>query len=60
MTGRTAKIDFLGIACQDIVRVQVVGGDRCEMGDLDKFSQKKGECLARVGVVASDVVRFDK
>jgi hypothetical protein len=54
------QIDFLGIACQDIVRVQVVGADRCEMGDLDKFSEKKGECLARVRVVASDVVRFDK
>jgi hypothetical protein len=54
------QIDFAGIACQDIVRVQVSGGDRCEMGELDKFSEKKGECLARVRVVASEVVRFDK
>jgi len=54
------EIDFTGIACQDIARVQVVGGDRCEMGELDKFTQKKGECLARVRVVASEVVRFDK
>ena len=53
-------LDFAGILCRDIVRVQVVGGDRCDMGDLDKFSSEKGQCLARVRVVASDVVRFDK
>ena len=53
-------LDFLGIACRDIVRVQVVGGDRCDMGDLDKFSPVKGQCLARVRVVESDLVRFDK
>ena len=53
-------LDFAGIACRDIVRVQVVGGDRCDMGDLDKFSLEKGQCLARVRVVESDVVRFDK
>ena len=53
-------LDFLGIACRDIVRVQVVGGDRCDMGDLDKFSLAKGQCLARVRVVESDLVRFDK
>jgi len=54
------EIDFTGIGCRDIVRVQVVGGDRCEMGDLDKFSAVKGRCLARVRVVESDLVRFDK
>jgi len=53
-------LDFTGIVCRDIVRVQVVGGDRCDMGDLDKYSSEKGECLARVRVVGSDVVRFDK
>ncbi len=54
------EIDFTGITCRDIVRVQVVGGDRCNMADLDKFSGAKGECLARVRVVESDLVRFDK
>ena len=57
---RDREIEFKGIACQDIARVQVVGGDRCEMGDLSKFSAEKGQCLARVRVVASDLVRFDK
>lgn len=54
------EIEFAGIACRDIVRVQVVGGDRCDMGDLDKYTQTKGQCLTRVRVVASDLVRFDK
>jgi hypothetical protein len=53
------EIEFSGITCQDIVRVQVVGGDRCDMGDLGKWAAT-GACLARVRVVASDVVRFDK
>jgi hypothetical protein len=30
------------------------------MGDLYKFSETKGQCLARVRVVESDLVRFDK
>ena len=54
------EFEFTGIACQDIARVQVVGGDRCEMGDLHKFSEGKGMCLARVRVMGSDLVRFDK
>ncbi len=54
------EIEFTGISCQDIVRVQVIGGDRCDMGDLDKFSLEKGRCLGRVRVVESDLVRFDK
>jgi hypothetical protein len=54
------EIEFAGITCRDIARVQVVGGDRCDMGDLDKYTVTKGQCLARVRVVASDLVRFDK
>jgi hypothetical protein len=54
------EIEFTGIACQSIARLQVVGGDRCEMGDLNKFSEAKGQCLARVRVVSSDLLRFEK
>jgi len=54
------EFEFVGIACRDIVRLQVVGGDRCNMGDLDKFAATEGQCLARVRVVASDLVRFEK
>jgi hypothetical protein len=51
---------FRGIACQDIGRIQVSGGDRCVMGDLDRISYTGGACLERVRVVPSDLVRFDK
>lgn len=54
------EVRFAGLACQEIVRVRVGGGDRCEMGELDKFSNARGKCLSLVRVVASDVVRFDK
>jgi hypothetical protein len=53
-------VDFLGITCGEIARLQVVGGDRCEMGELNKFSDAKGQCLARVRVVSSELVRFEK
>jgi len=42
------------------VRVQVLGGDHCEMGDLDKYTSLKGQCLDRIRVVESNLVRFDK
>ena len=54
------EILFRGIACNEIARVQVTGGDRCVMGDLDRFSSEPGRCLARVRVVPSDLVRFEK
>ena len=57
---QTREILFTGIACKDIARIQVVGGDQCEMGELNKFSGVKGVCLARVRVVPSDLVRFEK
>ena len=51
---------FRGISCNDIGRIQVSGGDRCVMGDLDRFSYTGGACLERVRVVPSDRVKFDK
>ena len=56
----TREVEFAGIACDDIVRLQVGGGDRCEMDDLNKWSYEKGACLARVRIVESDLVRFEK
>jgi hypothetical protein len=51
---------FAGIACSEIVKLQVSGGDRCEMGDLNKFSEAKGQCLARVRVLPSELLGFEK
>lgn len=57
---QTQEIQFRGIGCPDIARLQVSGGDRCVMGELDRFSPADGQCLARVRVVESNLVRFDK
>jgi len=57
------ELEFRGITCGDIARLQVSGGDRCTMGDLHRWSdiaEVKGQCLARVKVVESNLVRFDK
>jgi hypothetical protein len=57
---QSRDFEFHGIKCGEIVRVQVVGGDRCIMGELGRYSEAKGECLARISVAPSDLVRFDK
>jgi hypothetical protein len=54
------EVRFNGIDCGDIARVKVGGGDRCEMGELDKFSNAKGACLAHVRVEPSSVMPFEK
>ena len=54
------EVFFQGITCQEIARLQVSGGDRCVMGDLDRLSYTGGACLERVRVVPSDLVRFEK
>jgi hypothetical protein len=56
----TRQLLFEGIGCQDIAKLQVVGGDRCEMGELNKFTDAKGRCLALVRVVPSDLLKFEK
>lgn len=53
-------LQFNGIACADITRLQVSGGDRCEMDDLNKFSDAKGECLARVRLLPNEWLPFEK
>jgi len=51
---------LLGITCQDIARLRVGGGDRCDMGALNKFSEPNGQCLALVQVKPSEVLSFNK
>lgn len=54
------EIRFTGITCDEIGYVLVHGGDRCSMGDLSKFSYNKGECLERIVVQPSDLIRITK
>jgi hypothetical protein len=53
-------LSIAGIACRDIARLRVQGGDRCEMGDLHRFSDAKGQCLERLDVQPSDLLKFEK
>jgi hypothetical protein len=54
------SLSVAGIACSDIARLRVQGGDRCEMGDLHRFSDAKGQCLERLRLQPSDLVKFEK
>jgi hypothetical protein len=57
------QVEFQGIGCKDIERVQVTGGDGCTMGDLHRWvdrAEYRGKCLERVKVIESNVVRFEK
>lgn len=54
------EVQFRGIACGDVARLQVGGADRCVMGELDRWTAELGQCLTRVRVVESSLVRFDK
>ena len=57
---QSRSTEFRGITCKEIARLQVSGGDRCEMGDLTRFSNETGACLARVRVVPSELMLFGK
>ena len=52
-------VEFTRIACADIVRVRVSDADRCQMGDLTKYSPPNGQCLARVRLAPSPLLKFD-
>ena len=57
---RERTVDFTGITCDNIGRVEVNRGDRCDMAELDRFTEGKGLCLARVKVLPSSLMRFEK
>lgn len=57
---RQRNLGFDGIACREIATVRVWGGDRCEMGDLTRFSDANGACLTRVKVMPNAALKFEK
>ncbi len=54
------ELIVLGLSCGEISRLQVQGGDRCDMGQLNKFSDAKGECLERLKVLPSALITIEK
>jgi hypothetical protein len=55
---RTLRVS--GLDCAEIEKLQVIGGDRCDMGDLNKFTDGKGLCLARLQVQPSSLLTIEK
>ena len=54
------SVRYVGIKCTDIEKVLVQGGDRCVMGELERFGGLKGACLARLKLMPTEVVPFEK
>ena len=54
------QIQFIGLTCGDIERVQVHGAGNCSMGPMDKFNEAEGECLSHIHVLASDLISISK
>ncbi|MGB0721626.1 MAG: DUF3157 family protein [Gammaproteobacteria bacterium] len=51
-------VKFFGIPCEKIDWLQVHGGDRCTLDNLDKFSPNKGECISRVKVIPNEWIEW--
>jgi hypothetical protein len=54
------KVRFIGITCPQISHIKLFGADRCTMGPFTKFDSAEGECLKRVYVEQSDLIKVLK
>jgi hypothetical protein len=54
------KVRVSGIACDKVTRLRIHGGDRCRMGSLARMSFDRGECLKKVVVEDSSLMRMSK
>ena len=54
------KVRFIGISCAGISHIKLHGADRCTMGPFTKFDSGEGECLKRVYVQESDLIKVLK
>ena len=54
------KVRFIGIGCPDISYIKLHGADRCTMGPFTKFDSGEGECLKRVYVQESELIKVTK
>lgn len=57
---RERQIRFPDIKCTEIIKLKVERGDRCSMGDLNRFSDANGQCLARLKLQGSGAIKFEK
>jgi len=57
---RYREIHYSGTSCEEIDFLKVHSADRCTMGPLTKYSSTGGECLERIKLKPSDLVKFVK
>lgn len=55
-----AKIQFTGIGCHEISRIQVIDASHCVMGDIDQFNEEEGQCLSHLFVEPSQLINIFK
>ena len=54
------EIQFHGIGCSQIDYILVHDADQCNMGQIDKYNNEKGECLSKIFVEPSDLINIRK
>ena len=54
------EIQFQGIGCSEVDHILVHDADQCNMGQLDKYNNKEGECLGKIFVEPSEVINIRK
>ena len=54
------EIQFHGIGCGQIDYVLVHDADQCNMGQIDKYNNEKGECLSKIFVEPSELIDIRK
>lgn len=54
------KVRFIGITCPEISHIKLLGANRCTMGPFTKFDSSEGECLKRVHIQESDLIKVLK
>jgi hypothetical protein len=59
-TEKYTEVQFSGIGCKDIARVKVYDAARCNMGDIDQWNEKEGECLGHLYVEPSELINISK
>lgn len=57
---RYREIRFNGIGCSEVDYILVHEAEQCDMGQLDKYNNERGECLSKIFVEPSDLITIRK
>jgi hypothetical protein len=54
------SLQFSGIGCHEITRINVHDAARCMMGTIDQWNEEEGECLSYIYITPTDVINISK